>query len=76
MNLRWEAFRAGASMVVGTGRARRGHRFVVVDLDIRARRCVRALAGQGMPARDIAQTIRRPLCFVKIELEKIQQMGC
>ena len=76
MNLRWEAFRTGAALVIRTGRARRGHRFVVIDMDLRARRCVARLAGQGMHAREIAVAMNRPLPFVKNELEKIQQMGC
>lgn len=72
MNLRWEAFRTGAALVIRTGRARRGHRFVVIDLDLRARRCVARLAGQGMDAGEIARALGRPVNFVKDELGNIQ----
>ena len=76
MNLRWEAFRTGAALVIRAGRARRGHRFVVIDRDLRARRCVARLASQGMAASDISRALGRPLPFVLGELEKIQQKGC
>ena len=72
MNVRWEMFRTGAAMVIRTVRARRGHRVVVVDREMRARHAIAAMAGRGYGAREIATLIGRPVEFVRRELDKSQ----
>lgn len=68
MNLRWEAFRAGSGVLVRVVYLRGGRRVVVLDRARRARSAARRLAAAGMPPREIAQQLGRPLSFVTASL--------
>lgn len=68
MNLRWEAFRAGSGVLVRVVYLRGGRRVVVLDRARRARSAARQMAAMGVPPREIARQLGRPLAFVVASL--------